>query len=122
MDLNYNAEENEFREEVRAFLAEKLTTRLSDKVRLGKRLTKADMEEWQSALNGQGWLAPNWPKEWGGANWSAVQNHIFDEETWAAHAPRVMPFGVNMLAPVLIKFGSEAQKSHYLPRILDGTD
>ncbi|MBL4601048.1 MAG: acyl-CoA dehydrogenase family protein [Rhizobiaceae bacterium] len=122
MDLNYSSEEIAFRDEVRAFLADKLTTRLSNKVKFGKRLTKADMEEWHSALNDRGWLAPNWPKEWGGAEWSAVQNHIFDEESWAANAPRTIPFGVNMLAPVLIKFGSEEQKSHYLPRILDGTD
>lgn len=122
MDLNYSAEENAFRDEVRKFLAEKLSARLSDKVKFGKRLNKADMEEWHGALNDRGWLAPNWPEKWGGAGWSAVQNHIFDEETWSANAPRVIPFGVNMLAPVLIKFGNEAQKSRYLPRILNGTD
>ena len=122
MDLNYSREELSFRDEVRAFLGEKLPRRTAEKMRLGKRLTKSDMEEWHAILNDQGWLAPNWPMEWGGAGWSAVQNHIFDEESWAANAPRSVPFGINMLAPVLIKFGSEAQKSHYLPRILDGTD
>lgn len=122
MNINYNTEEIAFRDEVRAFFAEKLSPRLSNKVKFGKRLAKADMEEWQKELNGRGWLAPNWPKEWGGAEWSAVQNHIFDEERWAANAPQIMPFGLGMLAPVLIKFGSEEQKSHYLPRMLDGTD
>lgn len=122
MDLNYSAEELSFRDDVRDFLQEKLPRRTSEKMRLGKRLTKEDMEGWHAILNKQGWLAPNWPIEWGGAGWSAVQNHIFDEESWAANAPRSIPFGLNMLAPVLIKFGSEEQKSHYLPRILDGTD
>ena len=122
MDLEFSESENAFREEVREFLRKKLPERISRKVKLGKRLTKADMEEWHAALNSNGWLAPNWPREWGGAGWSAVQNHIYDEEAWAAGAPRVIPFGLNMLAPVLIRFGSEAQKKHYLPRILDGTD
>ena len=122
MDLEFTAEENAFRQEVRQFLSDKLPESLSKKVKLGKRLTKADMEGWHAALHERGWLAPNWPAEWGGAKWTAVQNHIFDEEAWAASAPRVIPFGINMLGPVLIKFGSQEQKAHYLPRILDGTD
>ena len=122
MDLEYNAEEIEFREEVREFLVEKLPRKISRKVKLGKRLSKTDMEEWHAILNQRGWLAPNWPVELGGAGWNAVKNHIFDEEAWAAGAPRVVPFGINMLAPVLIKFGSVEQQQHYLPRILDGTD
>ena len=122
MDLNFTPEEEAFRAEVKTFLAEKLPPRISNKVKMGKRLTKEDMEQWHAILNERGWLAPNWPKEHGGAEWFAVQNHIFDEESWEAGAPRTIPFGLNMLAPVLIKFGSEAQKAHYLPRILDGTD
>ena len=122
MDLGYSKEENEFREEVRNFLAEKLPERISEKVRLGKRLGRDDMARWHAILNERGWLAPGWPAEHGGTNWTAVQKHIFDEETWAAGAPRTVPFGISMLAPVLHKFGSEEQKRHYLPRILDGTD
>jgi alkylation response protein AidB-like acyl-CoA dehydrogenase len=80
------------------------------------------MAQWHAILNERGWLAPGWPAEHGGTNWTAVQKHIFDEETWAAGAPRTVPFGISMLAPVLHKFGSEEQKRHYLPRILDGTD
>ena len=122
MDLTFTDGEIAFREEVRSFLASKLPNAISKKVKLGKRLTKDDMQQWHAALNKQGWLAPNWPSEYGGAGWTAVQNHIFDEEMWAAGAPRVVPFGINMLAPVLIRFGSNEQKEHYLPRILDGTD
>ena len=122
MELEYSADELAFRDDVREFLASKLPVRLSDKVKLGKRLTKADLEEWHAILNARGWLAVNWPTEWGGTGWTAVQKHVFDEEMWAAGAPRIVPFGLSMLAPVLMKFGSEEQKSHYLPRILDGTD
>jgi len=122
MELAFTDEESAFRNEVREFLNDKLSSRLSSKVKLGKRLSKDDMEEWHATLNNQGWLASNWPVEHGGTGWTAVQKHIFDEECWAAGAPRTVPFGLNMLAPVLMKFGSEEQKAHYLPRILDGTD
>ena len=122
MDLNYTPEELAFQEEVRTFLGEKLPARLADKVKTGKRLTKSDMEEWHAILHEKGWLAPNWPKAHGGAEWTPVQNHIFDVEGNIAGAPRVVPFGINMLGPVLLAFGSEEQKAHYLPRILDGTD
>ncbi|MDJ0612699.1 MAG: acyl-CoA dehydrogenase family protein [Rhizobiaceae bacterium] len=122
MDLAYSQEEESFRNEVRSFLDAKLPARIKTKMKLGKRLTKDDMVEWHAILNEQGWLATNWPSEHGGPGWTAVQKHIFDEECWSAGAPRTVPFGLNMLAPVLMKFGSEEQKAHYLPRILDGTD
>ena len=122
MDLAYTQEENDFRQEVRDFLKEKLSPALSNKVKTGKRLEKEDLEHWHATLNERGWLAVNWPLEYGGTGWSAVQKHIFDEESWAAGAPRIVPFGLSMLAPVLMKFGSEEQCRHYLPRILDGTD
>ncbi|QNE07372.1 acyl-CoA dehydrogenase family protein [Croceicoccus marinus] len=122
MDLNFTPEDEAFREEVRSFLKEKLPARLSDKVRQGQRLTKEDMEEWHAILNEKGWLANHWPQEWGGTGWSVIQRFIFETEVAMAHAPRIVPFGLSMLAPVLIKYGSEEQKKHWLPRILDGTD
>ncbi len=122
MDLNFSAEELAFRDEVRAFLKDALPKRISNKVLGGKRLAKADMEEWHATLAERGWLAHSWPSEWGGPNWTAVQKHIFDEECCFAGAPRIVPFGLGMLGPVLLKYGSEEQKSHFLPRILDGTD
>jgi alkylation response protein AidB-like acyl-CoA dehydrogenase len=122
MDLNFTPEEEAFRDEVRAFLHDNLPKRLSEKVRTGKRLTKEDMQEWHAILNARGWLANHWPVEHGGPGWTVAQRAIFDEETALAHAPRVVPFGVSMLGPVLIKYGSEAQKAYWLPRILDGSD
>ncbi|WP_128891758.1 acyl-CoA dehydrogenase family protein [Erythrobacter sp. HKB08] len=122
MDLDFTEEEKAFQQEVREFLKEKLPARLSEKVRTGKRLTKEDMEEWHAILNERGWLANHWPVEWGGTGWSVMERFIFETESAMAHAPRIVPFGISMLAPVLMKYGSEEQCRHYLPRILDGTD
>ncbi|SHJ30508.1 Acyl-CoA dehydrogenase [Shimia gijangensis] len=122
MDLNYTDEQQAFRAEVRDWLAETLPREMSEKVRLGKRLTKQDSESWHAMLNARGWLAPNWPKEYGGAEWDAVQRQIFEDECCRAHAPRIVPFGLSMLAPVLMAFGSEEQCQRFLPRILSGED
>ncbi|WP_063532933.1 acyl-CoA dehydrogenase family protein [Burkholderia sp. MSMB1589WGS] len=122
MDLNFTAEEEAFRAQVQRFLADALPPRISRKVKGGLRLTRDDMREWHAILNARGWLASHWPREWGGPGWSVAQKFLFDNECAIAGAPRIVPFGVNMLGPVLIKFGSEAQKRRWLPRILDGTD
>jgi len=122
MDLQFTPEEQAFREEVQAFLKDKLPQRISDKVKAGQRLSKADQEEWHAILNERGWLANHWPQEYGGPGWGAVQKFIFDNECALAGGPRIVPFGVNMLGPVLIKFGNEQQKRHWLPRILSGQD
>ncbi|WP_233867514.1 acyl-CoA dehydrogenase family protein [Paraburkholderia adhaesiva] len=122
MDLKFTAEEEAFRAEVLDFLRERLPQRIADKVRNGRHLTRDDMATWHATLNEKGWLANHWPKEYGGPGWNAVQKFIFENECAIAGAPRIVPFGVNMLGPVLIKYGSVAQKRHWLPRILDGSD
>ncbi|MFT5643384.1 MAG: alkylation response protein AidB-like acyl-CoA dehydrogenase [Janthinobacterium sp.] len=122
MDLNFTPKEEQFRSEVRAFLADQLPPRLSDKVASGKHLSKADMQEWHTILNQRGWLANHWPQEYGGPGWSAIEKFIFENECALANAPRIVPFGVNMLGPVLIKYGNAQQKDDWLPRILNGAD
>ena len=122
MDLNFTPEEEAFRAEVQAFLKDKLPARIANKVKAGQRLTKADQDEWHAILNERGWLANHWPEEYGGPGWGAVEKFIFDTECALAGGPRLVPFGLNMLGPVLIKFGNEAQKKYWLPRILSGED
>ncbi|CAN7523377.1 acyl-CoA dehydrogenase family protein [Acidovorax delafieldii] len=122
MDLNFTPEEEAFRAEVQAFLKAKLPERIATKVKAGQRLTKADQDEWHAILNERGWLANHWPEAYGGPGWGAVEKFIFDTECALAGGPRIVPFGVNMLGPVLIKFGNEAQKKYWLPRILSGED
>ena len=122
MDLTFTPEEEAFRAEVQAFLQEKLPARIATKVKAGQRLTKEDQEEWHAILNARGWLANHWPEQYGGPGWGAVEKFIFDNECAVAGGPRIVPFGVNMLGPVLIKYGNEAQKQYWLPRILSGAD
>ena len=122
MDLSFTPEEQAFRADVQRFLTDQVPARLTAKVREGKHLGKADLQAWHALLNDQGWLASHWPEQYGGPGWNAVQKFIFDHECALAYAPRTIPFGVNMLGPVLIKYGSEAQKQHWLPRILSGAD
>jgi alkylation response protein AidB-like acyl-CoA dehydrogenase len=122
LDLSFSAEEEAFREEVRTFLVESLPAEIAGKVRNGEDLDREDVVRWHRILNDRGWFAATWPKEYGGTGWSVVERHIFDEECTMAHAPRIVPFGVNMLGPVLIEFGTQQQKREILPGILDNTD
>ena len=122
MDLSYSAEQIAFRDDIRQWLAAELPEGLSTKVKRGQRLTKHDYDTWHTLLASRGFMAWHWPTEYGGTGWGAVEKHIFEEEMVAAGAPRIIPFGANMLGPVLIAFGTDAQKAAYLPRILDGSD
>ncbi|MFF2111567.1 acyl-CoA dehydrogenase family protein [Rhodococcus koreensis] len=112
----------EFRAQVQGFLATALPHHLSEKVLGHIPLEPDDILEWQRILRGRGWIAPNWPLEYGGTGWSAEQQRIFDEECCVAGAPETLPFGLRMVAPVLFTYGTEAQKERYLPRILDSDD
>lgn len=122
MDLRFTPQEEAFRDEVRAFLRDRLPARLSHKIKHDLKLDKTDLEEWHAILHARGWLANHWPEQYGGPGWSVVERAIFEDESAKAFAPRVVPFGVGMLGPVLIKYGSEEQRQRYLPRILDGSD
>lgn len=122
MDLNYSAGELAFRDEVRTFLKQALPSHLSDKVRGGQHLTRGNYLEWHAILRRRGWLAIHWPIEYGGAGWDPVRTFIFESECALAGAPDVVPYGLGELAPVLIKYGTRAQKEHWLPRILNDDD
>jgi hypothetical protein len=122
MDLNYSSDELAFRDHVRAWLAANLPTELRDKVGANDHLSRDDLLRWHRILAKQGWIAPSWPKEWGGTDWTVVQRYIFEEECGYAGTPPLIPFGLTMCASVLLKFGTPAQKQHFLPRIYNGDD
>jgi len=122
MDLNFTDQERAFQSEVQTFLADNLPDDIAAKVRLGDGLTKDMMDLWHSILNAKGWLATTWTTAFGGPGWTPVQKHIFEEECCRAYAPRIVPFGLNMLGPVLQKFGTAEQQESILPRILSGED
>ncbi|HVO48592.1 MAG TPA: acyl-CoA dehydrogenase family protein [Steroidobacteraceae bacterium] len=120
MNLEYSAAELQFRDSVRAFLRRSLAPELRARVLGLKRLTRADLIGWHRTLHSVGWSAPSWPREQGGPGWSAVEQHLFDEECSLAGAPAILPFGVRMVGPVIMAFGNRSQQEHFLPRILSG--
>ena len=122
MDLDYSPEERAFRDEVRGWLREHLPADLKEKVARYEHLSKDDLMCWHRILAKKGWIAPAWPTEWGGTGWNVVQRYIFEEECGYAGAPPLIPFGLALCGPVLLKFGSPAQKQRFLPRIYDGDD
>ena len=121
MDVQFTPEEIAFREEVRTFLENEYPAELRGKYSRDE-YSKEDFLLWQKTLHKRGWGAPAWPKKHGGTGWTATQRYIFQEECARAETLPVPPFGMAMLAPVLMAFASEEQKAHYLPRIIDGTD
>jgi alkylation response protein AidB-like acyl-CoA dehydrogenase len=122
MNLNYTADDLAFRDTVRAYLKANLPQDLQHKVLNHKRLSKDDMVRWHKIVAKQGWVGTGWPVEYGGTGWSAAQRHIWEEECARAGTPPILPFGVSMVAPVIMAFGREAQKQYYLPRILNCDD
>ncbi len=120
MDLAFTADEIAFRNEVRAFIKEAFDDDLRWKVSQSKNgyIDKEGMLRWQRALYRRGWAAPNWPKEHGGPGWNATQKYIFDLEMSAAGTPVMSPMGLKMVAPVIMAFGTPAQKKKFLPPIL----
>jgi alkylation response protein AidB-like acyl-CoA dehydrogenase len=122
MDLSYSPDEAGFREEVRAWLGSNLPLDLKDKVASYAHLSRDELLRWHRILADKGWVAPAWPREWGGTGWNVVERYIFEEELGYAGAPPLVPFGLAMCAPVLLQFGTEAQKQRFLPRIYRGED
>jgi hypothetical protein len=120
MDLNFTPEELAFRAEVRQWVAESLPKDLSHKVFNSLRLSRDDMQRWGQILGAKGWLGYGWPTQFGGPGWTAVQKHLFEEECALAGAPRIMPFGPVMVAPVIMAFGTPEQQQRFLPGIASG--
>ena len=124
MNIKLAREDEAFRGEIRAFLDGSLTETLRDAARKRTSLWQdidASMK-WQRILYAKGWAAPDWPVKFGGTGWSLVQRYIFAQECARAEAPALIPMSLRMCGPMLIGYGTDKQKSHYLPRILSGED
>jgi len=120
MDLAFTPEEQAFRHDVRAWVQSHLPADLAYKVHNGLHLGRDELQRWAKILGKQGWLAAGWPRAFGGPGWTAVQKYLFEEECALAGAPRVVPFGPVMVAPVIMAFGSPAQQQRFLPGIASG--
>jgi hypothetical protein len=120
MDLAFTPEEQQFRAEIRAWVNDNLPREVAHKVHNALHLTREDMQGWARILGRKGWLGHAWPREFGGPGWNSVQRHLFEEECALAGAPRVVPFGPVMVAPVIMAFGSAEQQKRFLPGIASG--
>ena len=122
MDLRFTDAENAFREDVRAFIRTALPAGLRAKVRAGRRISRDETVAWQKLLNQQGYAVPHWPVEHGGRDWTPVQRYILREEMDCAPAPPLIALGINLVAPVIIAFGNDAQKARFLPPIANSDE
>ena len=110
-----------FRDEVGDFVRARLPADIKAKVARGRELEKDDYVRWQQILQERAWLTGAWPEAWGGLGWEPARQLVFLRESGVAGAPMIMPYGVNMVGPVLQTFGSDAQKQRYLPGIIKST-
>lgn len=122
MDLSFSAEEIEFRDGVRAWIAEAMPPHIRDKAKVDAHFEHDEIMEWHRILYQKGWVAPHWPKEYGGAGLDVTRRFILTEELELAGTPALSPFGLMMVGPLLIQFGSDAQRNRYLPKIAAGEE
>ncbi len=120
MNLDFSPEDLAFRDEVRAFIAENYPAGLREKQEEGEEMAKEDFLSWHRTLAKKGWVAPAWPEKYGGPGWTSVQRYIWSEETARADCVPILPFGINMVGPVIYTFGTPEQKERFLPPTLSG--
>jgi len=119
MDLAFSADERAFQKEVRDWITANMPPEVAEESRRSRssHVSKERLLQWQKKLAAKGWLCPNWPKEHGGTGWNSTQKFIFEMEMARADSPYLSSFSLKMVAPVLMKYGSEAQKKRFLPKI-----
>jgi len=122
MDLSFSPEEEAFRHEVRAWIAQNMPSHLKAKAEQAAHFEMPEVMEWHKLLHAKGWVAPHWPKEFGGPGFTATQRFILGEELELAGTPPLSPFGLVMVAPLIMRFGSDAQRQRFLPKILSGDE
>jgi alkylation response protein AidB-like acyl-CoA dehydrogenase len=122
MDLSFSAEDEAFRRQVRAFIDEALPEELRAKAEIDAPFAMDDTMRWHRILFEKGWVAPGWPKRFGGPGLSPTQRFILTEELELAGTPQLSPFGLTMVAPAIMQFGTPEQQQRFLPKILSGEE
>ena len=119
MNAEFTEQEQAFQDEVRTFLQSEFPKDYRLKIDANIRLSKEEIVDWQKILYRKGWAASSWPKEFGGTGWSQIQKHIFANEMGLIGAPEPVPFGMKMVAPIIMAYGNDEQKARFLPDILE---
>ncbi len=122
MDMSYSPEQVAFREEVRTWIRQAMPPEIKRKAENFQNFSHEEQMIWHKVLAEKGWVAPNWPEEHGGTGWDVAKRSIFGEELASANAPALSPFGLTMVGPLIIQFGTEEQKQRFLPRIFSGEE
>jgi len=122
MDMSFSSEENAFREEVRAWIRSAMPPHIRAKAEVDANFEFKETMEWHKILYKKGWVAPNWPKEYGGTGWDIARRFLFTEEVELSGAPQLSPFGMVMVGPLIMQFGDEKQKQRFLPKIASGEE
>lgn len=119
MNIEFSKDDLEFQQKVRNFISKNLSNELRNKIANGSEISKEEIISWQKALHKENLFAPGWKKEFGGAELSASKRYILDQELALADTPTIIPFGVTMIGPVLMHYGTTKQQSFFLPKILN---
>ena len=119
MDIQFTKEDLDFKDKIKKFIKDNLSFELKSKINNGGSPTKEEIISWQKALYKEGLFAPAWPKKYGGGELSTTKRYILEQELAMADSPTIIPFGVTMIGPVLIQYGTEKQKDFFLPKILN---
>jgi len=122
MDMTFTPEQIAFRQEVRQWLQQAMPAAMKRKADNGGIFDQDETTEWHKILYRQGWVAPNWPEKHGGTGWDVARRFIFGEEVVRANAPQLSPFGLGMVGPLLIQYGTAEQQQRFLPKILSGDE
>ena len=122
MDMSFTPEQARFRDDVRQWLSDAMPADMKRKADNGHVFPTNEVREWHRILYDKGWIAPNWPKEFGGTGWDTTNRFIFSEELVRANTPQLSPFGLSMVGPLLIQYGTDEQRKRFLPKILTGEE
>ena len=122
MDLSFTPEQEAFRQEVREWIRTSMPDDIKAKAEVDAQFDMQDIMRWHGVLYAKGWVAPHWPKQFGGPGFDAAKRFILTEELELAGAPMLSPFGLSMVGPALMQFGTPEQLQRFLPKILSGEE